>query len=39
MVLAKLGLLRLGDDRLHVCFSRQTRSGGASTQRTITDFT
>jgi hypothetical protein len=39
MILAKLGLLHLSDDRFHVYFSRQTRSGGAGTQRTIDNST
>src|SRR5277367_3989519 len=38
VVLANLGRLYLCDDRLHGYYSRQTRSGGASTQRTITNY-
>jgi hypothetical protein len=36
--LAKLGLLHLSDYGLHNSFSRQTRSGGASTQRSIPNY-
>src|SRR5271169_285361 len=37
MILANLGLLRFMNDRIHDIISRQTRSGGASTQRTISN--
>jgi hypothetical protein len=37
MILANLGLLRFMHNRIHDFISRQTRSGGASTQRTISD--
>jgi hypothetical protein len=37
MILANLGLLRFMHNRIHDIISRQTRSGGASTQRTISN--
>src|SRR5271154_3975351 len=37
MILANLGLLRFMNDRIHDIISRQTRSGGASTRRTISN--
>jgi hypothetical protein len=39
VIFTDLGRLHLGDDRIRSSFSLQTRSGGASKQRTISNYT